>query len=331
MKRLTFSGGLASAITLFATLACMEVSAESEAPPDTGDTTADELQARVSTRVADTAAWLDSFFATDNYEAESNTTSLRLGVSSFSERGEGTDVRAKTGLRLSLPYLENRLRFSFSGATDDFDTTDSEWEDIDEYVDGTDEDSLGAALTYFFREQARRNVSLSGGVRFRSGNPGVYVRPRYRQTWNVSSWDLRFIQRFSWYSDSGLDARSKLQAERLLGSDWFFRTITQVDWYEDEDGFFPQQNFALIRPFSDKRVLAFHWNNYIKTDPGTVLDSTLFRLRYRQRIWRSWLWFSVAPQVVFPREKDYEAVPGIMLEIEAWFRETQDAVGRTRN
>ncbi|MGD9388152.1 MAG: hypothetical protein PVI87_07980, partial [Gammaproteobacteria bacterium] len=78
--------------------------------PESGDTKADVVQERISARVADAAGWLDSFFGDDNYEYESNKTRLTLGVSSFSERGEGTDFKLNTSLRLNLPYLEDRLR-----------------------------------------------------------------------------------------------------------------------------------------------------------------------------------------------------------------------------
>ncbi len=292
----------------------------SEPLPDSGDTAADKVQERIAVGVADAAAWLDAFLADENYEAETNTSSLRLRLKSFSESGEGTDFKARTRLNLSLPGLENRLRLSISGATEDFDTTDSDWEDIEEDVRGTDENNLGAWLTYFFRQTDRRSVSLSGGVKFRSGDPDFYIRPRYRYLRRFPVWDLRFIQRASWYTDTGLDARSELQLERLLGEHWFFRTTAQLDWYEEEDGLYPQLRFAWRRALSERRVLALQWNNYFETRPSGVLDSTVFRVWYRQQAWRSWLFFAVAPQLVFPRDEDYAAVPGIMLEVEAHFR-----------
>lgn len=321
------SGHEPFAVRALTAMACLAIGLNgpclaSDPLPSTGDTMADDLQKRLSAGVAGTAAWLDSFFADDNFEAEANTTSLRLGLGTFSERGEGTDFRTRSRLRLSLPRLENRLRIVISGASDDFDTTDSDWEDVEQSVRGIDDDSLQAGLTYFFRQDGRRNVSLGGGLRFRSGKPGVYVRPRYRHVWNFTTWDLRFIQRLTWYSDAGLDSRTELQLERLLDSGWFFRTTGQLDWYEEEDGVFPQLKFLWRRPLSERRVLAIHWNSYFETQPSTVFDSTLFRVQYRQRVWREWLWFTVAPQVVFPREQDYEAVPGLMLEVEGWFQAT---------
>lgn len=289
--------------------------------PESGETAADAVHERVSARVAETAAWIDSFFGNDNYEYESNATRLSLGLSSFSEQGEGTDFRVKNSLRLNLPYLEDRLRLTLSQSTQDFDLTDSDWDDIEEDIRGTDDSSVGAALTYFLRQTRRRNLSLSAGVRSRDGKAAFYLQPRYRHTWQLASWDLRFIQRVSWYTDTSWDARGELQLERLLGPRWLFRSTALVDWYEEEKGVFPQLNFSWQRRLSDRRALALSWNNYFETSPDTVLESSRIRLRYRQQVWRRWLWFSVAPQVVFPRSSDYDAVPGIMFEVEARFQE----------
>lgn len=288
--------------------------------PDSGDTRADEMQELISTRVTNTAAWIDSFFSHDNNEHESNATRLSLGLSSFTERGEGTDFQLKNSLRINLPHLEDRLRLSVSGSTRDLDTTDSSWEDIEQDIRGTNNSNLGATLTYFLRQDDRRNLSLSAGIRLRDGGVAFYVQPRYRHTWHLRDWDLRFVQRVSRYTDTGWDARSELQLERLLRSDWLFRTTALVNWYEEEDGVFPQFGLSWNRRLDERRALAIRWFNFFETHPNTVLESSILRLWYRQQIWRRWLWISVAPQLLFPRSEDYATVPGIMFEVEARFQ-----------
>lgn len=294
-------------------------SAASDELPDTGETKADALHGRIAEEVSTTAAWLDSFFNDENYQDEVNKTSLRVSLSSFTEAGEGTDLKFRTGLRLRLPYLENRLLLFVSGETEDLDTTDSEWEDVEDEFTGTDSDNASVGLRYFFKETVRSNASLSGGLRFRSGSPVVYVQPRYRYTWDLSDWGLRFIQKFSWYSDSGFDSRSELQLERALANLWFFRTTAQLDWYEDEDGVFPQLNFDWSRPLSERRVISLQWNNYFETEPRAVLSSSVLKARYRQQVWRRWLRFEMAPQIAFPQDEGYDASPGIFFKLEAEF------------
>jgi hypothetical protein len=42
-------------------------------------------------------------------------------------------------------------------------------------------------------------------------------------------------------------------------------------------------------------------------------------VRFRQRIWRDWLYYEVGPQLVFPREENFDATPGIFLRLEMLF------------
>jgi hypothetical protein len=42
-------------------------------------------------------------------------------------------------------------------------------------------------------------------------------------------------------------------------------------------------------------------------------------LRYRQQIWRRWLFLEIAPQYRFPRDRGFEDVPGINFKLEMIF------------
>ena len=46
------------------------------------------------------------------------------------------------------------------------------------------------------------------------------------------------------------------------------------------------------------------------------MEETALRVRYRQKFLRDWLYFEVAPQIAFPREKDYNIVPGVLIFFE---------------
>jgi hypothetical protein len=289
--------------------------------PDSGESRVDAWHDMLAERVVLTAERLDSFFQAENYRAEANTTSFTLSLSSFFQQGDDADINAKARLRLRLPHLENRAMFFIGGSGEDLETTDSLAEATESAVSGSDKQNLTLGLRYFFRDDERSNLSFGGGLRFRSGSPVVFVEPRYRYFRSFPSFDARFVQRFRWFSDDGLESRTELQLERPVWETWFFRALTRVDWYEDEeeDGFFPQLGFLWARPIDEHRVFTASWNNYFLTEPQSVLDSSVVGVRYRQQTWRRWLWFEVAPQVAFTRDEDYDATPGLFLKLEAEF------------
>jgi hypothetical protein len=306
-------------------VSAMMFGASSQAEPDeelpqTGDTQVDAMHEAISERVALTAGWLDSFFANEQYLAESNQSSIRLSVSGFAEKGEGLDASTKLRLRLRLPGLENRALLFFNGQSDDIDTTDAFSEELEDRFAGRNQEGASAGLRYAFEDSPQRNTSIRAGVKFRSGSPAVFVKPRFRYFRPFSSFDLRFIQDATWYSDEGFEATTELQLERPVWDDWFFRSSARAAWYEDEDGLFPALGFNWRRAFEEHRVLSVSWDNYFKTEPTGVLDSSVFRVRYRQQLWRKWLAVEVAPQVAVPRDKDYALTPGILVKLEAVFQ-----------
>ncbi|MGB5986672.1 MAG: hypothetical protein WBG37_15310 [Desulfobacterales bacterium] len=134
--------------------------AAQERPDSGGETTVDEAQRKVSAIVLNSAEWLDSFFRDDTYEAESNTTRLKIKLDSFSEQDEGTELDLKFDLRLNLPGTENRLNLIIGSNPDDDPDADTPRDELAE-----SDDDIKAALEYFFVDNDRQNLKLTGGVR----------------------------------------------------------------------------------------------------------------------------------------------------------------------
>lgn len=125
-------------------------------------------------------------------------------------------------------------------------------------------------------------------MRFRSSKVVGFVEPRFRYFHSFPSLDARFVQRFRWYTDVGLESKTEVQLERPVGENWFFRSTSTVYWYEDEDedGFFPDQGLKWTRSIDEQRVFSTSVNGYFSTDPQTVLDSAVIDVRHRQQTWR---------------------------------------------
>ena len=277
----------------------------------------DEVHKRMSRRILATANWLDSFFGDELFEAEENRTRVRIRLDSFAEDEEGTDLSVDFNLRVALPQAENRLYLIISGDEDDDLAADDTLEDI---IEGDAEDSdLTTSLRYFIKSTVRENISMRVGFRFRDEHFVTILEPRYRYYLNLDPWSVRFTQRVRYQTDKGWDERTRIDFERQLQKKYFFRTTLQGEWFEKEDGFFYALGFSLFHPLDLTRALQYEWSNAFQTQPANVLDVSIFKVRYRQRFWRDWLFFEVAPQISWPRERDYEFVSGILLRFEMYF------------
>ncbi len=275
----------------------------------------DNAHDHISRRLLSSAEWFDAFFDDERYETEVNESRMRLSFESSAINGEGVNFDARTHLKIVLPELEERLSFEISGDT-------SPGIPSDRLSDGnlkkTDEDEEGGGFTAGFRylltTTDRLNIHLKSGARIRSFEPMVYIGPRYRQTFDYRPWALRFTQRVRWYSDEGWESISRLDLEREFFKDYFFRTSSEVKWYEMENGLFYDLAFSFSRAIDRRTAIELQWINQFRTRPHEHLSTTIVQLRYRRIIWRDWLSFEVAPQIAYPRERDYNFTPGILFK-----------------
>lgn len=305
--------------------------AHAEDPPDpipaeTGTPEPDPLMmdaahSRISESLLSSAEWLDAFFDDERFESEDNDSRLKLSFESSAINGEGINFDANTHLRIALPELENRLTFEISGDTED-EIGDARpiGDDLDEPIDDeSDSGGFTAGFRYLLAAKEQYNIQIKTGARIRAFEPVVYIGPRYRQTWDLENWTLRFTQRLRWYSDDGWETRSRLDLERPVFDDYFFRTTTEIKWYEIENGLFYDLDFSLSHAIDGRSAIDFEWNNRFKTRPHDQLSTTVLRLRYRRRVWRDWLSFEVAPQIAYPRDRDYNFTPGILFRFHVVF------------
>jgi hypothetical protein len=296
---------------------------ENEANPEIG--LVDKAHAGVSRTVYLTANWLDAFFGDERAAAEENRTLLRVSLRAFSEAGEGFELDPKISLKLRLPRLSKRLQLEVTRDTEaDFalDAEDPLARRSVRQVRFEDEEERGltAALRYFVKATRRVNISLQGGVRARFGLPIGFVGPRYRRVIHFEPWALRFTQRLRWFTDNRLESNTRLDLERPLGQRLFFRTTTGLSWFEDENNYFYDLGFYIFKPLSKRRSLGYEWNNYFQArQPNNHLEEINLRMRYRQSFLKDWLFFEVAPQIGFPKDRNFDFTPGIQFRCDLFF------------
>jgi hypothetical protein len=281
----------------------------------------DAAHYRISNSLLSTAEWLDAFFDDERFDSEVNESRLKISFDSSVINGEGVDFDANTHLKVVLPELENRLSFEISGDTGDRIRDDRPRDRVPgkNIDDESDSGGLAAGFRYLLAAKEQFNIHIKSGARIRGLEPVLYIGPRYRQTWALENWDLRFTQRFRWYSDDGWESRSRWDLERPVFGDYFFRTTTEIEWSEVENGLFYDLDFSLSHAIDGRSAIEFQWNNRFRTRPHDQLSTTVFRLRYRRRVWRDWLSFEVAPQIAYPRDRDYNFTPGILFRFQVVF------------
>ncbi len=285
---------------------------------------ADMLHKEISQSVLATASWLDSFFYDPRYAAEENKTRMILRFDAFEEKNFKADYSTHVQIKLKLPYLKNKAHLIISGDPEE------EGEEIptgplgapvrtDVNKDISQNRQTSTSLGYFFKSDEKRNVNARIGLRYRHSDLVVFLRTHYRVLYKLDGWSLRLTQEFPWWSDTKWESFTAVDLERQFRNNYFFRTSAIGHWYDNQHGYQYTLSTALVQPLSPRRALSYEWVNNFATRPTNKLNEVVLAVRYRQRLWKDWLFAEIAPQVRYPRDRGFDNIPGIWYRLEMQF------------
>lgn len=276
-------------------------------------TAMDKTQSVVSDGVNDFARWIDSFFDDERAIAEDASTRLRLSQALILEEGEAARLKTRVNVKLNVPRFKNRLKLFVT----DEDLKEDQTSAIANNAFNETENDTQLGLQYFAKDSEKNNLSLSTGIKLESLE--VFAGPRYRRTMRLDGWQLRFTQRVRWYTSRGWESTTRFDLERLLSPKILFRNTVEGRWREQDKGYRYEINPTLIQSLHRKKALEYQWGNFFRTRPAHRFEESVLRIRYRQRFWRKWLFYEVAPQVAFRNDDDFDPTPGINFLLEVVF------------
>ena len=317
---------------------------EPEAPPEAG--AIDRAHAMISSGITDTADRIDAFLGDDRIQDESNRSNLKLAVLRISDEN-GLEIIRDFKLKIVLPRLQRRLQLVIARENDPVEAPDSQSAEkgVEEVLPGTPSGDLTSAIRLMLRATRDINIHIDTGIRFRI-HPTVFSRIRYRRSVELDRWALRFTQSVKWEEEFAenpyhWEAISRLDLERPIIPDYFFRTSLQGAWFEGRHGYFVNQGFALVHRISEHRVLVYEWNTAARTgmivkienDTEIVVDpdkrfrveETGPKLRYRQTLGRPWFFIEADAERAFRRDldpdSDFDSVWRFLVKLEVQFRD----------
>jgi hypothetical protein len=280
-------------------------------------TGADAFHDSMSRSLNATANWVDSFFGKPRATIEGESNSLRLKLSVFKETSQGLDFESDVKLRLVLPNLEDKLHLIISSNLLDDQKNLNEFEPGD--IRDINERDLYLSLRYFIKAAERRNLSLRAGLKLHSLTPIVFAGPRYSFIKKWDSWDFRFIEDLTYFSDDGWESMTTVDFEKSIYEALFYRLSLRGWWQDIRNGYVYWTYTDLFQTVNEDKMFDYRLGVSFDTYPRNQMTQVLSEVRYRQRFWKKWLFFEIAPQIIFRREEDYDPSPGITLSLEMFF------------
>jgi hypothetical protein len=281
----------------------------------------DIVHDQLSKEILNTATYLDSFFGNQRYLAEANQSYVRLRYNVFLEHESPMQRRPEVDVRVVLPQLREKTHLEFAGTPRNASNLSATQAPsaIDQY-ENPSQSNFAATISQFFKQTHRVNFVMRAGLQWHNGGPVVILGPRLRLLFPLGDkWSFRFIEELTLRNDTGYQSTTTFDLERPLPHDLFFRASNNWIRTDHVPGYTYTAIFTMDHPLSPKRALQYEWDNIFQTQPTNELTEIDLRVRYRQMFWRKWLFFEVAPQYRFPRDREFEPTPGILFRLEAIF------------
>jgi len=245
----------------------------------------DKSQRYVSESGDSLATWMDSFFGETDSDIESASSILRLAAIYDFDEVKDDELDAKIQGKLQLPALSRRFSLVFSD--EDGDVNDP----LDEPQDG--ESNSQVALVYLLKDKDRHRVDLFGGVR--SGlksRAGVRYRYQYSPT---RKYYHRFTEQLAYDQDDHTITVTRLDFSYLLDSNAILRLKNRVRYGEETDGAEWKSQLSRQSRISDTKAITYFVVINGITDPDKLIKSYGPGIRYRQNIFRDYLFLDLVP------------------------------------
>ena len=247
------------------------------------------------------------------YDPELSTFKLKILTRTGGRSSEKEfDFKVRFRADVALPGLERKLHLYVDNAGRD-------------ELPGMDpmrkESDTRLGVRAMFRTLRGNDLSMGGGLRWRDSNPVVYLSTDWRWERKVAEGILCLNPQGTYYSDEGFGQKTELTWTRPMGERKFFQTRTAERSSEELDSVEFEQSlrFAWLRSGRGRGWIAqMSVFPHLKSSDW-YWDDSLVNLTWRDALYRKWIYYTITPQVQFPKEDEYQARPSLRIGLEILF------------
>lgn len=270
------------------------------------DNAVDRTHGYLLHNVDEAAAWFDGFFGAPRIEEAGLPGSFvkwRNGLR-WSEGGKLV-YKPRLHVNLRLPEARRRLRLLLTGEEDEDARTpvvpSSAVAARPEPPAG--ENRIRAELIYDLVRRARTVFNVRAGVKLRAP-VDPYVKAWYQYTRPLGSvLLLRFTEEVPYTLREGAGETTRIDLERRLSSSVLLRWSSSGTYSETSAGYEWGTMLGLFCQLTPKTAIALEGGPSGATRPAAIVTNWIVRSRFRQNVFRPWLFYEIEPEVSWPRER----------------------------
>lgn len=270
------------------------------------------------------ASYFDNFFGDERANEEAADTEIRLIGSFDYHEISGFEFTPRIKARINLPRAERRLNLLIDTESNDT----SSLEDLTPPGSGQDitrKDETTVALQLVQKSTTRLGINHRVGVSVTDGELNPKAKSQVRFTWEMSERDLlRFTQSVFWENVDGFGQESRFDFEHLLhrgqpDTSSLFRATIRGLYSETSDGYEWSLPVEVFNALPNQRAYSYGGGISGVTDSDDGITNAWIFYRYRQSIWRDWLFFDVTPWVEWPKSTGRNTITLVNFSLEMVF------------
>ena len=276
----------------------------------------------LSGKITGFASYIDRFFGGDRHYQESNGTVVQLDLSKLNGHGSDHKFDFAGRVNLRLPQTEGRLHLLLE--------TDPEKNINAQPTPGSTvikdnvvvPKSIAVAARYATAKENVWHFNTDVGIKFPIP-PKPFVRSRANYAVPLGNWRLNADQTVYWFNTLGAGETTQLDLDRIISPPLLFRSSSIVTWLNDKQNFDMRQDFSVYHTLNDRTAMLYQATAIGISNPQYQMTDFVLLVLYRYRMHQQWLFFSVSPQLHFPRDRQYHFSPALSLNLEVLFDESR--------
>ncbi len=302
-----------------------EVSSDKKTEPGTlskAGSLVDEAHENVSERFSRFIVQIDDFIGAGESNEQLNTSWARVRVDTVKPGAEKLKLSATVKLRIVLPQSQQRFRLLVSSEDEASSAANSDAAQR-EQIASEDNNNVALALRFIRTAKDRFRLNYDIGARYKDDKAQVFGRFIVGYKRDAA---LGFINTFTnsltYFSASGYQNSFRIDSRRTFfgRESLFFRNTIELSWVKGSSGAGIGETIGFYADLGKRRAIALEGITGYATSLNDGIEDKYrgaeVRVRYRQNVWRPWLYYEIWPSVSWSSSNDYEMAYGGLFRVE---------------
>ena len=246
----------------------------------------------------------------DNYLDLTLSTKFKDGKVSFKP-----SVKAK----IDLPKTRKKIQLILTDHDEEITHQDIK----QEYGDKTKNYGSLLGLKYFIKNRLFTEMSLTGGVKFKSPID-FYVRAKFNKAVDLNKdWKMLGEQKFYLFTHRGFESFSTLNFDRKISDDLMFRVSNNIIYKNKEDSLEIAHSLMLFHHLTESDDFIYSATvagiTHDFKNHAPVVSTYELKTVYRHTLPNRWVYFNVIPALYWDREHSFKPKLSLNLNVSIIF------------